>query len=348
MYEGHKCSLVVLTIAILQAWIYVLMKAKFPLTLIITYFAIVTSLVLTVSFTFLQVSIQSVFAISEYDSNSNFKTISANPSKNDFENVFTTESTVVFVDKQLASCNAKWKPVKRDFRGTTMVKVPAGKFRMGSNDYHDEQPVSTQAFTSPFWIDETEVTREAYERCILIGVCTSTPNNTYSTEPNQPINWVTWYQAATYCKWRRAHLPTEAEWEYAARGPDNLVYPWGNEFDSERVNYGNPFGQIMTVGSYEDGASWVGAKNMAGNASEWICSTYTAYPYNENDGRNLTGSESNVGKEVVVRGGSFGDDFDFVSTMDRNRFSASAEFNFNGFRCALSKETVVPSPSQGI
>ena len=137
---------------------------------------------------------------------------------------------------------------------------------------------------------------------------------------NQPINRVTWYQAAAYCKWRGVCLPTEAEWEYAARGPDNLEYPWGNEFDGDRVNYGNPFGQIMFVGNYEDGVSWVGAKDMAGNVSEWTRSTYTAYPYNETDGRNLTGNELKAGKEVVVRGGSFGDEFDFVSTMDRNRF----------------------------
>ena len=172
-----------------------------------------------------------------------------------------------------------------------MVLVPAGSFKMGSNNGDsDEKPVHDQTFDQPFWIDKTEVTRGAYESCVSAGVCTSTPDSQYSTTANQPINRVTWYQAAAYCEWRGARLPTEAEWEYAARGPDNLKYPWGNEFDGNKVHYSqNSSNKTADVGNYPSGTSWVGALDMSGNVWEWTNSLYKDYPYVNNDGRNLTG-----------------------------------------------------------
>jgi formylglycine-generating enzyme required for sulfatase activity len=80
---------------------------------------------------------------------------------------------------------------------------------------------------------------------------------------------VTWYEAEAYARWRGGHLPTEAEWEYAARGPQSLIYPWGNEFDSNRANVIGSTGPTP-VGSYPNGVSWVGAHDMAGNAMEWV------------------------------------------------------------------------------
>ena len=128
--------------------------------------------------------------------------------------------------------------------------------------------------------------------------CTSTPDNQYSTEANQPINEVTWYQAAAYCKWRGVRLPTEREWEYAARGPDNLAYPWGNEFDGDRLHYSQNSGnKTASVGNYPSGRSWVGALDMAGNVWEWTSSLYKDYPYVSDYGRNLTGYEGDISEK---------------------------------------------------
>ena len=89
---------------------------------------------------------------------------------------------------------------------------------------------SEQIFTEGFFIDKTEVSRGAYQKCVDDEGCTAGITNSYSNTDNQPINNVTWFQAKAYCTWRGARLPTEREWEYAARGPSNLVYPWGNDF----------------------------------------------------------------------------------------------------------------------
>ena len=102
--------------------------------------------------------------------------------------------------------NIDWVPVEQDFSGVTMVLVPIGSFEMGSDHYDDEKPIHTQSFTEPYWIDETEVSRGAYGSCVSAGGCESTPDNSYSTTASQPINEVTWYQAAAYCKWRGARF----------------------------------------------------------------------------------------------------------------------------------------------
>ncbi len=240
--------------------------------------------------------------------------------------------------EKIVRSNADWKPVRCDFDDTIMVLVPKGSFVMGSeNGYPVERPTSKQKFHSPFWVDETEVTRGAYESCVSAGECTPTPNNQYSTEANQPINRVTWYQAATYCRWRGARLPTEREWEYVARGPDNLVYPWGNEFDGNKLYYfENSGNETAIVGKYPKGISWVGALNMSGNVWEWTGSLYKDYPYISNDGRELTGNEENIGEEIAVRGGSFNNSSTFLHAADREWYDADFNSPTNGFRCASS------------
>ena len=248
--------------------------------------------------------------------------------------------------------NDDWTPFERVFNGTAMVLVPAGSFEMGSSEeqidfalelcgdsckrewFEDEAPTSIQRFDNPFWIDKTEVTRGAYKDCVFAGECTSTPDNQYSTTENQPINQVTWYQAAAYCKWREARLSTEAEWEYAARGPDNLVYPWGNEFDEKKAHYSQNSGnRTANVGNYSSGVSWVGALDMSGNLWEWTGSLYRNYPYVSNDRRNLIGNEQDVSWLIALRGGSFRFSSGFVRAANRNSNSAGVVDNNNGFRC---------------
>ena len=279
--------------------------------------------------------------------------------------------------------NDDWKPAERDFDGTTMVLVPRGSFVMGSNEeerkfalelcneartdredckesfFEDEEPVSRQYFTERFWIDKTEVTRAAYQKCVEADsdICKPIEADLYSSEENQPINNVTWYQAAKYCVWRGARLPTESEWEYAARGPDGLIYPWGNNMvgneanhcDSNCVNsawsggftYKNPnhddgFAETSPVGSYSDKGSWVGALDMSGNLWEWTSSLYKDYPYVSNDGKNLTGNENNISESVTLRGGSFVITADALRAANRDGDTAGFGSNLDGFRCARS------------
>lgn len=275
--------------------------------------------------------------------------------------------------------NADWAPYEREFDGVTMMLVPVGSFEMGSTEeeiviavelcsearqddevcyeyfFDDETPVNIQEFSEPFWIDRTEVTRGQYAICVEASVCEETPDSPYSTEDNQPIISVTWFQAQTYCEeWRDGRLPTEAEWEYTARGPDRLLFPWGNEFDYRLANhcdincaeadwasnftYTNPdnndvFEFTAPVASFEDGVSWVGAHDMAGNLWEWTSSLYRDYPYNEDH-------ESTINSDLrVMRGGSFafGTAFDLRST-DRAGYDPNFVGGSVGFRCARSHE----------
>lgn len=240
-----------------------------------------------------------------------------------------------FNSRQILKRNADWTPVECDFSNAMMVLVPRGSFIMGSESGEDdEKPTVRQEFNRPFWIDKTEVTRIEYEICVLEGVCTHTKDSEYSTAANQPINRVTWQQATTYCKWRDARLPTEAEWEYAARGPSRLVFPWGNEFDKNKVNYAQTSNnQTASVGSYPSGASWVGALDMSGNVWEWTRSLYRSYPY-KTDSRELAGDEESLLESVTLRSSSFGSKkVSDLRSAARVEYNAAKGGNYIGFRC---------------
>lgn len=244
------------------------------------------------------------------------------------------EKTLILVTR-----NSDWEIVEKDFDGTAMVKVPAGISIMGSeNGDSDEKPIHTHIIPKEFWIDKTEVTRAAYQKCVDAGECNPKPSNEYSSEPNQPVNYITWYQAAKYCKWRGARLPTEVEWEYAARGPDGLKYPWkGNDVDQNRARYDeNLSNKTATVGNYPNGKSWVGALDMSGNVWEWTSSLYLPYPYINDYLRNLTGNEDNISEKIALRGGSFGGDSDYLRAANRGRNSAGVDHSDFGFRCVRS------------
>lgn len=221
--------------------------------------------------------------------------------------------------------NADWIPVERDFDGITMVLVPAGCFMMGrTNGNIYEQPVHPQCFEEPFWIDQTEVTNAAYGS---LG-CTE-----LSSEPNQPRNCVNWFSARSFCETRGGRLPTEAEWEYAARGPEEWLYPWGNTFIEENVVFSqNSSTRPAVVGSRISGASWVGAYDMLGNLGEWTSSLFQDYPYDKGDGREDVSNTDPVISRVW-RGGSFVDHPYFLLTTNRYRGGQGDGDRYGGFRC---------------
>ncbi len=226
----------------------------------------------------------------------------------------------------------------REVDSMTQVYVPAGEFEMGSDQGEaDEQPVHTVALDA-FWLDKTEVTNAQYQTCVTASVCGRSPytgNDDYNDE-NQPVVGIDWNGAVTYCEWAGGRLPTEAEWEYAARGPGGLIYPWGNDWQTGLVNCEenvcqDDYTYTAPVGSFPAATSWVGALDMAGNVWEWVADWYDAEYYARSPNENPTGPED--GQYRVLRGGSWASFASRSRSSYRQRLNPST-WNFNrGFRC---------------
>jgi formylglycine-generating enzyme required for sulfatase activity len=205
--------------------------------------------------------------------------------------------------------------------GMTLLYVPAGEFTMGSdNGEADEKPVHT-VYLDAFWIDKTEVTNAMYEKCVNANICKAptksssfTHSSYYSNSnyDNYPVIYVDWDMATIYCEWAERRLPTEAQWEKAARGTDAREYPWGNDPPNNGlVNYHKSVGDTAQVGSYTDGASPYGALDMAGNVWEWVRDYYLAHFYNFNfPGEDYSNpyNDSWGAQAHVLRGGSWSSD----------------------------------------
>jgi hypothetical protein len=217
-----------------------------------------------------------------------------------------------------------------------MAAVPGGPFLMGSDDPDadaDERPpalVSVEAF----WIDRVEVTNARYDACVQAGACTlpAGPALGDATKADHPVTIVSWAQADAYCRWAGKRLPTEAEWEKAARGEDGRRYPWGSEFEPERLNAGYTAG-TAAVGSHAAGASTHGVLDLAGNVWEWTASLYRPYPYDPGDGREDPAARG----ARVNRGGSWY----YGAWYARTTYRATADHIYRriadlGFRCARS------------
>lgn len=240
--------------------------------------------------------------------------------------------------------------------GMTMVFVPGGEFKMGRR-WSFQDPVHTVVLDS-FWIDKTEVTNAHFVHCVEAGVCPiptscSWGESTYQDAGKQdhPVVCISWQIANNYCQWVGARLPTEAEWEYTARGPDSLLFPWGQTLEAERINscdrncphedhqvieYDDGYAQTSPVGIYLLGSSWCGAMDMIGNAWEWVADWYGPYPRTTQT--NPTGPET--GTERIIRGGSWfeNNDYGFLRGDNRHPYEPKARDFLVGFRCAIPLE----------
>jgi formylglycine-generating enzyme required for sulfatase activity len=239
--------------------------------------------------------------------------------------------------------------------GMTELYAPGGTFQMGTNPsadplVEDDELPAHEVTLDAFWIDQTEVTNEQYNRCVTAGLCAQSrlANNSSFNAPAQPVVGVTWLDAVTYCRWAGGQLPSEAQWEYAARGPENRIYPWGDLFNGGLVNFcdancsadwrnenfDDGFGLTAPVGSYPGGASWLGAFDMAGNVWEWTADWYDPDYYENPETLNPTGPPT--GAERVPRGGAWINIANGMRTADRHNVQPDSAQNEIGFRCVTS------------
>ena len=242
--------------------------------------------------------------------------------------------------------------------GMRMIYIAPGEFMMGSRNCSSGRPYecpSRSVYLDGFWIDETEVTNEMYRACVSDGYCdpprtSSSASRSYyygnSQYNDYPVIYVNWYQAQDYCVYAGKRLPTEAEWEKAARGNLEYSYPWGDMFQCDFGNFdddrvfdsdfvpGGPdcdgFADTSPVGAYTEGGSKYNVLDLAGNVWEWV-RDYYGY-YDQSDDYNPIGPSS--GNEVVLRGGSWTNDMDLARTTFRAHNEKSFVNNDIGFRCA--------------
>jgi serine/threonine-protein kinase len=225
-------------------------------------------------------------------------------------------------------------------KNAEMVLIPAGTFTMGSDNGHADEKPPHKVSLSAFYMDKYEVTNALYKMCAEAAGCQSPRNPTSFTRTsyygnsqfdNYPVLYVDWNMAKTYCEWRGARLPSEAEWEYAARGTDGRTYPWGEGLDKTRANYRGK--DTTAVGSYESGKSPFGIYDMAGNVWEWVADWYDVYP-----GGDPNASSSFGQNNRIIRGGTwyYALDLDFIRSADRMDKEPDSSDNVVGFRCALT------------
>ena len=225
-----------------------------------------------------------------------------------------------------------------------MVYVPSGEFTMGTNEadrsnfnqrdnvplqFNDARP-QHKATTKAFFIDKTEVTNAQYrEYCVATGVPFPPhwkDGEIPEGEDNFPIHHVNWFEASGYARWANKRLPTEAEWEKAARGTDGRRFPWGNNWDAAKAHTSGE--RPREVGQFAAGASPYGALDMIGNVAEWTASWFDAYPKSPT-------KQPDFGVTLkVVRGGAWSGSSVLRSTWYRGVARPQARIEWIGFRCA--------------
>lgn len=221
-----------------------------------------------------------------------------------------------------------------------------------------EEYPAHEVFLSDFWMDRTEVTVAQYRRCVAAGQCLEPPYASGASrfdEPDFPVVMVNWFDATNYCKWVGGRLPTEAEWERAARGLKGRRFPWGNVYNGSLTNHGKVLGELMhnrvlwavaspaeanddsdgflelaPVASFRDGRTPDGIHDLAGNVEEWVFDTFQPQ-YPEGSVVNPRGPEQGLGR--VLRGGSYTHGRHQLRTTARQFDGASARRPGRGFRC---------------
>jgi formylglycine-generating enzyme required for sulfatase activity len=228
--------------------------------------------------------------------------------------------------------------MKLEQHGLEWVTVRAGEFTMGSNDYGGEQPIH-QVYLSEYQIARHPVTNAQYELFVKANsyaVPLHWKNGKISAgKENYPVVNVSWKDAQAFCAWAGVRLPTEAEWEKAARGTDGRKYPWGNEPPTEELcNFNRIVGGMTPVGRYPSGASPYGVLDMAGNVWEWVNDWYDEKYYSVSPSVNPQGPAS--GTRRVLRGGAWNYGDNYVRSAVRDFVGPVNWLKYSGFRCVRS------------
>ncbi len=222
-----------------------------------------------------------------------------------------------------------------------MTYIPAGWFYMGCApadiQCRDDEKPYHRVYLSAYYIDTNNVTVSDYAGCVSAGACTKPAagdccNFGIHGMDNYPANCVSWDQANRYCKWAKKRLPTEAEWEKAARGTQGRIYPWGNEWDPDKACFNKGF--TCPAGSYPAGAGPYGVMDMAGNVYNWVHDFYAADYYSGSPQQNPKGPGQ--GAYRVLRGGSYLNLSWQLRTSSRNYLAPADRYVNTGFRCAVT------------
>jgi formylglycine-generating enzyme required for sulfatase activity len=244
--------------------------------------------------------------------------------------------------------NRDWQPYIATFADLRIPDmpfclVPVGTFNMGSNEYDREKPVHPQTIPQPYWIAQYPVTNAQWQQAVAAGAVKQPKAGDtlkWYNDPAMsaaPVVGIDWFMARDFAAWMGCRLPTELEWEYAARGVESLRYPWGEDWNPDIPVWSqNSGGRPAVVTTRPEGQSWVGAQHLSGNVWEWTSSEFKAYPYRSDDGRERdTGSSTDVLR--VLRGGSWdGSNSDYLRAGYRNWYSPDYGYYGLGFRCARS------------
>lgn len=234
------------------------------------------------------------------------------------------------------------------FRGEAVL--PGG---CSEDDFTDERP-QRRVWVSSFGIDRTEVSNARWRRCMRDGACPPprlSDGDPRVSRPEDPVAGVTWSEAAAYCRWAGGRLPTEAEWERAARGATRQRYPWGNAYNDRLANHGvagdrpdgvDGYRYAAPVGAFAEGASPFGVRQMAGNVWEWTADFYAADAYASGT-RRVDPQGPDEGTERVVRGGSWRSPAYTLRVTHRGHRLPTQAWPDVGLRCAYDAPALAPS-----
>jgi formylglycine-generating enzyme required for sulfatase activity len=228
------------------------------------------------------------------------------------------------------------------FQGNAVqIRIPAGAFIMGSNSDAGNRAPMHAVYLDEFWIDRAEVTNTQFALCVAAGACAyhvSFETNPRFIDPayaDHPVVYVRWQDAVDYCTWQGGRLPTEAEWEAAARGPFGRTHPWGEEDPSPSLaNVDGYVNDTTPAGSHPAGASYYGVLDMGGNVREWVSDWYDPNYYWISPARNPQGPET--GEKRVLRGSAWSDPAWRAVASTRYSHVPDSPGATRGFRCAAT------------